>query len=191
MSPLRTRPREEHWQVHRIDCASYPRQPLTSSLVSLFLHGTQHPEPHHAVQSRHVRPGHVSTVSGIYSIAQARPTRHPRTHSMSLDPSPAAAFDCRQCGACCHAREGTLLVSAHDLTRWKRSDRQDILTQLAPGHFSQQAFAMSHRGACVHLGMPGADLDCSIYATRATVCRELQVGSRQCLEARRERERGR
>lgn len=98
-----------------------------------------------------------------------------------------AAFDCRACGACCHARAGTILVSPADLVRWKVTARTDILEQLAPGHFSQQAFAMSDRGACVHLGTQTNPLDCSIYETRADTCRDFKAGSAQCLEARRER----
>lgn len=112
---------------------------------------------------------------------------------MPLDAPPSTpprveVFDCLACGACCHAREGTLLVSPKDLLRWKRSGRDDILTQLTPGHFGQSAFAMSSRGACVHLGTPeGGAFACGIYATRAVVCRDFDVGNPQCLEARRER----
>lgn len=102
-------------------------------------------------------------------------------------PGAIALFDCRSCGACCHAREGTILISESDLVRWKRGGRHDILAQLTEGHFSQQAFAMSDRGACVHLGVPGAPFDCSIYEDRGDVCRDFEVGNPQCLEARRER----
>ncbi|MET0409892.1 MAG: YkgJ family cysteine cluster protein [Polyangiaceae bacterium] len=99
-------------------------------------------------------------------------------------PSPLA--DCRTCGACCHGREGTILVTAENLLRWRREQRDDILGQLTEGHFSEQAFAMGPDHACVHLGR-GSDKSCSIYETRADSCRTLQVGDRQCHEARRER----
>ncbi|HYO95518.1 MAG TPA: YkgJ family cysteine cluster protein [Polyangiaceae bacterium] len=99
----------------------------------------------------------------------------------------AQEYDCRSCGACCHAREGTILVSSSDIVRWKRTGKTHILEQLAPGHFGQEAFAMGPRGCCVHLGMPGAPNDCSIYETRAEVCREYEAGGWQCLEARKER----
>jgi Fe-S-cluster containining protein len=79
------------------------------------------------------------------------------------------------------------LISESDLVRWKRTGRDDILAQLTEGHFSQQAFAMSDRGACVHLGMPGAPFDCSIYEARGDVCRDFEVGNLQGLEARRAR----
>jgi Fe-S-cluster containining protein len=106
---------------------------------------------------------------------------------VTTQPTEPATFDCRACGACCHAREGTLLVSPLDLVRWKRTGREDILARLEDGHFGETAFAMSERGACVHLGMPGAPYDCSIYETRAVVCRAFEVGNPQCLAARRER----
>jgi Fe-S-cluster containining protein len=94
--------------------------------------------------------------------------------------------DCRACGACCHGRPGTILVSADNLLRWQREQRADILSQLAPGHFSEQAFAMRPDHSCVHLGT-GVDKSCAIYETRADSCRKLEVGDRQCREARRER----
>jgi Fe-S-cluster containining protein len=106
---------------------------------------------------------------------------------MTTDPDGPAVFDCRSCGACCHARDGTLLVSPVDLVRWKRTGRSDVLEKLTDGHFGQKAFGMSERGACVHLGLPGAEYDCSIYETRAVVCRAFEVGNPQCLEARKER----
>ena len=107
--------------------------------------------------------------------------------SREVEPAPTPRFDCRRCGACCHAREGTILVSDSDLLRWQRAGREDILSRLAPGHFGQQAFAMSARGACVHLGTAESPFDCSIYPDRAEVCRAFEVGNPQCLEARRER----
>lgn len=94
--------------------------------------------------------------------------------------------DCRTCGACCYGREGTILVSPDSLLRWRREQRDDILAQLTPGHFSELAFAMRADHSCVHLGS-GLDKSCAIYETRAESCRALQVGDRQCREARRER----
>jgi Fe-S-cluster containining protein len=102
------------------------------------------------------------------------------------DDDTAAAFDCRECGACCHdASDGRVLVSAEDLVRWRRDARGDILSQLVPGHFSQQGFAADASGCCVHLGTPGHANDCSIYPTRGQACRDLEPGSRQCLDYRR------
>jgi Fe-S-cluster containining protein len=96
-------------------------------------------------------------------------------------------FDCLACGACCFQRPGTILVSDADLVRWRRAGRQDILEQLEPGHFSQMAFRMGSHGACVHHGTAAEPHACSIYAERGDTCRELEPGSWQCLEFRRDR----
>jgi Fe-S-cluster containining protein len=93
--------------------------------------------------------------------------------------------DCQRCGACCHAREGTLLVTEADVARWRELGRADLATQITPGHFGQCAFAMGPDGACAHLGLPGAPNDCSIHSVRADVCRDFRPGDWQCLEARR------
>jgi Fe-S-cluster containining protein len=94
--------------------------------------------------------------------------------------------DCHRCGACCHSREGTILVTEADVLQWQKLGRTDIADQLVEGHFGLPAFPNGPRGACVHLGIPGASNDCSIYDLRATVCRTFQAGSGQCLEARRD-----
>ncbi len=96
-------------------------------------------------------------------------------------------LDCRRCASCCHQREGTILVTDEDIAMWKRLGRTDMLESLTEGHFGQKAFAIGPRGACVHLGLPGAPHDCSKYDVRATVCRTFRAGSRQCREFRRDR----
>ncbi|HEX2731132.1 MAG TPA: YkgJ family cysteine cluster protein [Polyangiaceae bacterium] len=96
-------------------------------------------------------------------------------------------FDCVTCGACCFQRPGTILVSAADLVRWQRAGRQDISSQLEPGHFGQMAFKMGAHGACVHHGTAEAPHACRIYEDRSDTCRDFAAGSRQCLEFRRDR----
>ncbi len=96
-------------------------------------------------------------------------------------------FDCLTCGACCYQRPATILVTGEDLVRWRRERRQDILTQLEPGHFSQMAFKMTAEGCCVHHGRPGAPHACQIYEDRSETCRSFSAGSRQCREFRRDR----
>lgn len=104
----------------------------------------------------------------------------------AVEPRGKLTVDCRDCGACCYGRDGTILVYAGSLNRWRRERRFDILDALTPGHFSQLAFPMAADHGCVHLGR-GQDKSCSIYETRAESCRSLQIGDRQCHEARRER----
>ncbi|NUP11099.1 MAG: hypothetical protein HOW73_34065 [Polyangiaceae bacterium] len=94
---------------------------------------------------------------------------------------------CDRCNAACcrDVPDGTALVSAEDLVRWRRDGRKDILDSLVPGHFSQQGFATHANGTCVHLGITGNAHACSIYETRGEACRALVPGSRQCLTYRR------
>lgn len=99
----------------------------------------------------------------------------------------AAPLDCRACGACCRqASDGRILVPAEDIVRWRREGRDDLADALVPGHFGEMAFPYTPEGACVHLGAPSGENDCSIYATRGTTCRDFEPGSRQCLSYRRE-----
>jgi len=101
--------------------------------------------------------------------------------------APYPLIDCRRCGACCHQRPGTILVTDQDIAFWRSIGRADILSQLTPGHFGEQAFEMTADEACVHLGKPGAANDCSIHEVRARVCREFEAGCQQCREFRRDR----
>jgi Fe-S-cluster containining protein len=98
----------------------------------------------------------------------------------------AVEFDCVTCGACCYQRPGTILVEASDLVRWRRLGREDILTQLEPGHFSEMAFKMNSQGACVHHGTPTAPHACQIYDVRSETCIKFEAGSQQCREFRRD-----
>lgn len=96
-------------------------------------------------------------------------------------------LDCLLCGACCRTgHDGRILVPAEDLVRWRRIGREDLVAQLQPGHFGELAFATRPDGSCVHLGTPESENACAIYEVRGTTCREFEVGSRQCLEFRRD-----
>jgi len=93
---------------------------------------------------------------------------------------------CRECAACCRdTGDGTVLVSADDLVRWRREKRTDILESLVPGHFGQEGMGAHPNGTCLFLGTEGSPNDCSIYETRGESCRALEAGSPQCLAYRR------
>jgi Fe-S-cluster containining protein len=94
-------------------------------------------------------------------------------------------FDCLSCGRCCYQREGTILVTEADLLKWHRLRRFDLLDAIVPGHFGQEAFQMSAKGACMHHGTAAGEHVCAIYSIRAEVCRSFEAGSQQCLEYRR------
>jgi Fe-S-cluster containining protein len=96
---------------------------------------------------------------------------------------------CLRCGACCHQRPGTILVTQEDIAVWRRDGLDHLIDSLTDGHFGEMAFAIGPNGACIHLGLPGAPNDCSIHAHRASVCRSFRPGSPQCQEFIRDRER--
>jgi Fe-S-cluster containining protein len=105
---------------------------------------------------------------------------------MTIAPS-EPTFDCLRCGACCYQRPGTILIEPDDLVRWKRSQRDDILDQLEPGHFGHMAFKMAPAGACVFHGTTSEPHACQIYSDRSETCIRFESGSKQCREFRRDR----
>ena len=96
-------------------------------------------------------------------------------------------FDCLDCGECCHARDGTLLLVEEDITMWKRLGESKIIDSLAPGHFGQLSFAMTEAHRCIFQGTADNPYACSIYEKRAAVCRTFEKGCDQCLDIRRNR----
>jgi Fe-S-cluster containining protein len=97
-------------------------------------------------------------------------------------------YDCERCSACCRdSRDGRVLVSADDLLRWRRSGRDDITSQLVPGHFGQQAFGARTDGRCDHLGTAHDSHHCAIYETRGDSCRAVKPGDSACHGYRRAR----
>jgi len=104
---------------------------------------------------------------------------------MSASETPNPDYDCLECGACCRdVADGTALVSAEDIVRWRRDEADHILASLVPGHFSQMGFATHDNGTCVHLGIPDQPNACSIYPTRGESCHALVPGSSQCQSYR-------
>ncbi len=96
-------------------------------------------------------------------------------------------LDCTRCGACCHAGEGHILITAEDLVRWRRQGLHHLADHTDEGHFGERAFPVSAKtGACIHYDESSGQTLCQIYADRADVCREFQAGSWQCLEFRRD-----
>jgi len=87
--------------------------------------------------------------------------------------------DCSNCGVCCRGRSGTVLLLETDLRRWADAGRPDLLESRVEGHFGQDGLAVDELGDCVHL----EDRRCSIYELRPEICREVEVGSSQCMTA--------
>jgi hypothetical protein len=89
---------------------------------------------------------------------------------------------CDGCGACCRGSSGTVLLLDADYRRWRAAGRGDLMSSCVPGHFGQEGLAVDDEGDCVHLG---PDRSCTIYAIRPDTCRDFEIGSAQCLCARR------
>lgn len=134
---------------------------------------------------RHVTETSASTRVTLSPPSLAVPL--PAASAATPAPTDNETFDCLTCGACCFQRPGTILVEAADLVRWKRLGREDILSQLEPGHFGLMAFQMSSQGACVHHGTAAEPHACQIYEVRSETCIKFEAGSQQCREFRRER----
>ena len=111
----------------------------------------------------------------------------------SVLPDPLA-LDCEACGACCcnsepnqhHAFRDYVEVTSSDVL-WKRQDKLFSLAVLnAVGETHLKLVGKEQR--CVGLaGKVGEKVGCTLYALRPTPCRDLQAGSVECLERRREK----
>ncbi|NQY33170.1 MAG: YkgJ family cysteine cluster protein [Coraliomargarita sp.] len=91
-------------------------------------------------------------------------------------------YDCTNCGACCRCfpiyasnkdAEREPRIHSEALTMPKYLQHEDRAYQLYPTPF---------RDRCAFLK---EDKRCEIYATRPSVCRRFEAGSKQCIEARR------
>jgi Fe-S-cluster containining protein len=98
-------------------------------------------------------------------------------------------FDCLDCGECCHARDGTILIIDKDLEMWTKTEDTKIIETLLPGHFGQLSFSMTQDHRCIFQGTALSPNACSIYEKRATICRSFEMLCPQCLDIRRNRHR--
>ena len=98
-------------------------------------------------------------------------------------------FHCLDCGECCHARDGTILIEEEDIEKWRKMGETRILHSLVPGHFGKLSFSMSPEHRCIFQGTDESPYACSIYPKRASICRSFEMGCPQCLDIRRNRHR--
>ena len=102
-----------------------------------------------------------------------------------------AEFDCQSCGACC------VQLAPYDGNAYVCLDKEEARQMRALGLPVVEAAmggrclgAVPHEGTggrpvCVAFsGELGGPCDCSVYEDRPSVCRESEVGSRLCREAR-------
>jgi Fe-S-cluster containining protein len=95
-------------------------------------------------------------------------------------------FDCLTCGACCHGDDGWIPVDGRDEPRVSASpELASHLVLIRHGALVRRSLRMVD-GACAALRRDGRFV-CSIYESRPSTCRELEVGSEGCIAARRSR----
>lgn len=103
-----------------------------------------------------------------------------------------STFDCQTCGACCCNRRENRLEHFHDYVQVFPEDvlmeRVKLLVRLARKNGQGQwHLKLTPDGRCVALdGEVGQAVGCTIYELRPDVCRRVEAGSAECLDARRE-----
>lgn len=106
---------------------------------------------------------------------------------------PRPTLDCTRCGACCCNSDDNRAEAFVDYVQIFPSDslytnhraRAEWAVRNARGEWHLR-LAEDHR--CVALSGPvGQSVHCTIYAQRPAVCRRVEPGGEECLNARRER----
>jgi Fe-S-cluster containining protein len=91
-------------------------------------------------------------------------------------------YDCQSCGACCYGPLDYVAVSA--------PERERLGRQAAARYVERRGdrlwLKMLH-GRCTALRARQGHYSCRIYGARPAVCRVVEPGARECLEARRRR----
>lgn len=97
-------------------------------------------------------------------------------------------LDCLKCGACCHQGYDVLLSPSEEAQyqRTPRLRRLVVLHTLSNGQ--NLPFLRQHpfTGRCVALRGRLGDVYCSIHPDRPSLCDMFEVGSEDCLKARRD-----
>jgi Fe-S-cluster containining protein len=95
-------------------------------------------------------------------------------------------LDCMHCGACC--AEFDVLLSEREADHFGSDPALSPWLALRPvGSGPPWPFLKRHpvTGRCPALAGPLGDCRCTIYPERPFLCRQFEVGSPECLEARR------
>lgn len=95
-------------------------------------------------------------------------------------------LDCLHCGACC--AEFDVLLRGDEADRFESHPALYALTVPQPvGSGPPWLFLKRNAatGRCAALAGRLGDCRCTIYAERPSLCRQFEVGSAECLEARR------
>jgi Fe-S-cluster containining protein len=94
-----------------------------------------------------------------------------------------ARWDCQTCGACCAA----FRVSFY----WAETDAhpaghvpQAMTASISPYHVAMLGTQLKPVRCIALCGDVGQSVSCSIYDKRSSTCREFELGSEDCIKAR-------
>jgi Fe-S-cluster containining protein len=91
-----------------------------------------------------------------------------------------ATLDCLDCGACCFGGEEYVAVTQTDLTRMSGALQSRYVVRK-----KERIFLKMVQGHCAALHARQGHYSCRMYGSRPNVCKVVEVGSRECLDARR------
>ncbi len=91
-----------------------------------------------------------------------------------------SAFDCQACGACCYGPDEYVAVTATDLCRMTAQQRSRYVVRS-----SGRLYLKMINRHCTALHARQGHFSCRIYGARPRVCDSVEIGSRECLAARR------
>jgi uncharacterized protein len=112
------------------------------------------------------------------------------------DGTSMSALDCQDCGACCvYGGEVTVMDDTdRDVPRYLLRSVRRMMGYFSDDHYAMKRMARvpladmdgDHSRCAALYGEIGQSCRCKIYDRRPAVCREFQMGSDDCLQARRE-----
>jgi uncharacterized protein len=95
------------------------------------------------------------------------------------------SFDCQTCGACCAYFRVSFYWAETD-AHPQGSVPKAMTKSISPYHVAMQGTTIKPP-RCVALdGNIGESVGCSIYEKRSSTCREFEMGTDECIKARRE-----
>ena len=98
---------------------------------------------------------------------------------------PGPAKQCLGCGRCCESFGGHLEASRHDVERWRRLGREDLLRRVSPiGWIWIDPATGKLESACPFLQRTGPDRAiCTIHEIKPDMCRDYPTlaHGRRCL----------
>lgn len=98
-------------------------------------------------------------------------------------------YDCQTCGACCHWKDNIKtrrwIIQVHETDTQVPQELTEPNDMMHEEHDYPRVMRQKNQRRCVAFrGTVGRKNSCSIYANRPTTCRNFEVGSVWCRNAR-------